>query len=57
MPKKQTDPEQNDDNVRKSRDIINREVNELHDLLDETEANAMERIDVLEDMLDIVNER
>jgi hypothetical protein len=31
------------------------EVNELHDSFDE--AKAMRRIDVLEDMLDIMNER
>ena len=53
----QTDPEPNEDSVRKSRDIIAREVNELHDLLDETEADTLKRIDVLEDMLDIMNER
>jgi hypothetical protein len=57
MPMEQTDPEPNEDSVRKSRDIIAREVNELHDLLDETEADTLKRIDVLEDMLDIMNER
>jgi hypothetical protein len=57
MSLKQTDPQSNEDKARKSRDIITREVNQLHDLLDETEANTLKRIDVLEDMLDILNER
>ena len=55
MPKKQTDSKTTDDSVRKSRDIIAREVNELKEVL--AEAKAMRRIDVLEDMLDIMNEQ
>jgi hypothetical protein len=44
MPSKQTDP-------------AAEEVNEVRDLLDETEEKTMMRIDVLEDMLDIMDER
>ena len=50
MPKKQTDPKPIE-----ASDPTAEEVNELHDSLDE--AKAMRRIDVLEDMLDIMNER
>jgi hypothetical protein len=50
MSLKQTDPKTIDDS-----DPSPEEVNELLDSFDE--AKAMSRIDVLEDMLDIMNER
>jgi hypothetical protein len=50
MPKKQTDPKEIEDS-----DPSCEEVNEFLNSFDE--AKAMRRIDVLEDMLDIMNER
>ena len=54
MSLKQTDPEANDDNAGKNSDPSRGEVNEFLDSFDEEK--AMRRIDVLEDMLDIMNE-
>jgi hypothetical protein len=53
MPLKQTDPKPID--VHENSDPTTQEVNQLRDSLDE--ANTLRRIDVLEDMLDIMNER
>lgn len=55
MPTKQTDPKPIDGAVHENSDPTAEEVKELHDSLDEVK--AMRRIDVLEDMLDIMNER
>ena len=55
MQTKQTDPKATGGAVHENGDPTADEVNRLHDLLDdETE---MRRIDVLEDMLDIMNEQ
>jgi hypothetical protein len=55
MPTKQTDPKPIDGAVHENSDPTAKEVNEFLDSFDE--AKAMRRIDVLEDMLDIMNER
>ena len=52
---KQTNPEAHGGNVRDDSDPTMQEVNELLDTFDEEKATR--RIDVLEDMLDIMNER
>jgi hypothetical protein len=55
MPLKHTDPKAIEGAVHENSDPTAEEVNELLDSFDE--AKAMRRIDVLEDMLDIMNER
>ena len=55
MPKKQTNTKPIDGAVPTDSDPTAKEVNEFLDSFDE--AKAMRRIDVLEDMLDIMNER
>jgi len=55
MPKKQTDPKAIDGAVHENSDPTREEVNELLNSFDEEKATR--RIDVLEDMLDIMNER
>lgn len=57
MPTKQTDPKAINGGVHKDGDPIAEKVNRILDSFDETDENAMRRIDVLEDMLDIMNER
>ena len=52
MSTKQTNPTAIEDS-----NPIAEKVNRLLDSLDETDEKAMSRIDVLEDMLDILNER